>query len=108
MKDEQFMSNQQLLEIYNALPYRFKCQVQHLIIHLIIETREAGVNLDQIEKLGVIMADDFNAPMKEFHDYMYNMDIDFLNKIEKLPLKFQNEIEGKVDELLKRLEVNKA
>lgn len=39
------------------------------------------------------MADDFDAPLKEFHDYMYHISIEFIEKIEKLPLNMQQELE---------------
>jgi hypothetical protein len=46
------------------------------------------------------MAEDFDAPLKEFHDYMYTMDIEFIEKIEKLPVPLQKKLESITDEML--------
>jgi len=49
------------------------------------------------------MADDFDAPLKEFHDYMYNIDIEFIEKIERLPVSKQRELEAIVDTMYEKL-----
>ncbi len=51
-----------------------------------------------------LVADDFDEPMKEFHDYMYGISIDFVEKIEKLPVSKQKEIKALVDEMLADME----
>ena len=95
------MENDVLFSLIEMLPHQSKCQVQHLVIHLIQEAKDANlIKAGQLEGLGSIMADDFDAPMKEFHDYMYNMNIEFINKIEKLPLKKQMELEQITDKML--------
>jgi hypothetical protein len=47
------------------------------------------------------MATDFDEPLKEFHDYMYTMDIKFIEKIEALPIPMQNELEMIAERMLK-------
>jgi hypothetical protein len=49
------------------------------------------------------MADDFDAPLKEFHDYMYHISIEFIEKIEKLPLSMQQELEEIVNTMSEKV-----
>jgi hypothetical protein len=46
------------------------------------------------------MSTDFDEPLKEFHNYMYTMDIKFIEKIEALPLSPQDELELIADRML--------
>lgn len=95
------MENDVLLSLIEILPYKSKCRIQHLVLDLINEAREANVIKDEeFEKYQFTITDDFNEPIKYFHEYMYNMDIEFINKIEKLPLKKQMELESITDEML--------
>lgn len=45
------------------------------------------------------MADDFDAPLKEFHEYMYRISIDLIDKIENLPSDKQLELEEIVNKM---------
>jgi len=54
------------------------------------------------------MADDFDAPLKEFHDYMYRISIEFIDKIEELPVEDQEEIEAILDEKLLKIRTAKT
>ncbi len=51
------------------------------------------------------MSEDFNDPIKAFHDYSYTIDLKFVEKIESLPVDLQKEIEASVDEMLARTQV---
>jgi len=93
-----FMDDSKLFELIEKLPHIPKCQVQHLVIGLVIREKEGGST--DFDQYNVLMADDFNDPMKEFHDYMYTISVDFVNKIEKLPISKQKIIEKMVDEML--------
>ena len=46
------------------------------------------------------MADDFDVPLKEFHDYSYSISVDFIEKIEKLSIQSQEKLEPIADEML--------
>ncbi len=52
------------------------------------------------------MADDFDAPLKEF--YMYRIGIEFIDKIEELPVEDQEEIEAILDEKLLKIRTAKT
>jgi hypothetical protein len=93
------MKDIELFDLINKLPPIAKYQVQHLVIHLAKKEKAAGA--ENFKDMGFSMADDFDRPLKEFHDYMYNIDIEFIDKIEKLPFVKQNELEALVDEMLK-------
>ncbi|OOQ58616.1 hypothetical protein [Mucilaginibacter pedocola] len=97
------MENSELFEAIEKLPYHSKCQVQHLVIKLVREAKQDPYYAERFKDIGGLMADDFDAPLKEFHDYMYTMDIDFINKIEKLPVASQMELEAITDEMLVNL-----
>ena len=75
------MENDVLLKLIEKLPNSSKCQVQHLVIHLTQEAKDANlIKAGELKGLRSLMADDFDAPMKEFHDYMYNISIKFIEK----------------------------
>jgi len=79
------MENSQLIQLLDKLPFNSKCQVQHLVIKLVKEAKQDPFYADAFKDTGNLVADDFDAPLKDFHDYMYTMDIDFVEKIESLP-----------------------
>jgi hypothetical protein len=92
------MEDTLLFDLINRLPPIAKYRVQHLVIHMVLQEKQGGAkNFDDI---GTLLADDFNAPLKEFHDSMYNIDIEFINKIEKLSFVKQNELGALVDNML--------
>ena len=93
------MENSVLLEVIDKLPYHAKCQVQHLVIKLVGEAMQDPFYADRF-KGHSLMADDVDAPMKEFHDYIYTVDLEFVNKIEKLPVLAQQKLETIADEML--------
>jgi hypothetical protein len=92
------MENKVLFELIEKLSFRSKCQVEHLVINLVSEAKEGGSK--EFDKFGILIAEDFDAPLKEFHEYMYDIDIEFINKLEKLPLKLQLKLEEEVDQML--------
>ncbi|MDB5146878.1 MAG: hypothetical protein JWQ57_898 [Mucilaginibacter sp.] len=94
------MENDVLFKLIDKLPLNSKAQVEHLVIHLIQKAKDDLVEIDLSDIKGGIMAEDFDAPLKEFHDYMYTMDIEFIEKIEKLPVPLQKKLESITDEML--------
>lgn len=93
------MENSVLLEVIEKLPYHSKCQVQHFVIKLVGEAKQDPFYADRFKGIS-LLASDFDAPMKEFHDYMYTVDLDFVNKIEQLPVLAQKKLETIADEML--------
>ena len=41
--------------------------------------------------------------MKEFHDYLYEISIELIEKLEKLPVSKQHEIEATIDAILENI-----
>jgi len=96
-----FMDDSLLFELIEKLSSISKWQVQHLVIHLVKKAKEGGS--EAFKDYRSLIADDFNEPMKEFHDYMYEISIEFIEKIEKLPVSKQNELEALVDEMIEKI-----
>lgn len=94
------MENDVIIKVIEKLPLSSRYQVEHFIIKLIGEAKENGIKIDLSDVGGVVMASDFDAPLKEFHDYMYTMDIKFIEKIEELSIPLQNELEMIADRML--------
>ncbi len=96
------MENDVIIKVIEKLPLSSRYQVEHFIIKLINEAQRNGAKIDLSDVGGVLMATDFDEPLKEFHDYMYTMDIKFIEKIEALPIPLQNELEMIADEMLEK------
>jgi hypothetical protein len=94
------MEYQALFKLIEKLPFTSRCQVEHFVIHLINKAKEDLIPIDLSDVGGTMMSEDFDAPLKEFHDYMYTMDIKFIEKIEALPLPLQDELELIADRML--------
>lgn len=101
------MKNSLLFELIEKLPNHSKYQVQHLVIKLVGGAKQDPYYADRFKDIGGLMADDFGAPLKEFHEYMYTVDLDFVNKIEKLPVGLQKKLETIADEMLANLKSEK-
>jgi len=102
------MENSELFGMIEKLPPDSKKEVEDLTLSLAGETNEipTGRGFGGMKGFITYMADDFDAPLKEFHDYMYHISIEFIEKIEKLPIEMQDEIESLVDEMLKKIKTD--
>lgn len=99
------MENNELLEMIKNLPPGSKKEVEDLVETLSNKKDEVstGRGFGALKGIVAYMADDFDAPLKEFHDYMYHISIEFIEKIEKLPVDKQQEIEALVDGMLEKI-----
>ena len=90
------------------LPDSFKVKLENYVDTLLVEAKqnteilpaEPEKGFRELKGFVTYMADDFDAPLKEFHDYMYTISIEFIEKIESLPINMQNEIEASVNVML--------
>jgi len=88
------------------LPDELKLKVEGYVDAL-MENEQHSISPDVKNKKGYgsmkglikYMADDFDTLLKEFHDYMYHISIEFIEKIEKLPLSMQQELEEIVNKM---------
>lgn len=70
-----------MFKLIERLPLNSRDQLEHFIIHLIKQAKENEIDID-LSDIGSIIASDFDVPLKEFHDYMYKVDLKFVEKIE--------------------------
>ncbi len=96
------MENDVMFKLIERLPLNSRYQLEHFIIHLINQAKVNEIVID-LNDIGSIIASDFDEPLKEFHDYMYNVDLKFIEKIERLTIPLQNELESITDEMLETI-----
>lgn len=82
------MDNSELFELIEKLSFHSKCKVQHLVIELVAKAiaDSESMGLPDIFGKRIFMANDFNEPIKDFHEYTYTISLELVNKIEELPL----------------------
>jgi hypothetical protein len=97
------MESNELLELIEKLPPDSKKQVETLVESLAPKAEKVSIGRGYGAWKGFItyMAPDFDAPLKDFHDYSYNISLEFVEKIERLPTVMQQELEAIVDEMTK-------
>jgi len=100
------MENQELFARIQDLNPESKQKLINLLAVLTYKEDDSAVYSGFGSLKGRIwMSDDFDAPLKAFHEYSYTMSLEFVNKIEKLTAKQQQELELIADEMLKSNEV---
>jgi hypothetical protein len=97
------MESNELLALIEKLPPESKKKVEDMVESLAPKSNEILPARGYGAWKGFItyMAPDFDAPLKDFHDYSYNISLEFVEKIERLPTVMQQELEAIVDEMTK-------
>jgi len=99
------MDTDLLIEIIRNLPSDKRKSIEDLVVVLSYKENTISNGKGFGALRGQIwMSEDFNEPIKAFHDYSYTIDLKFVEKIESLPVNLQKEIEASVDEMLARIQ----